>query len=293
MKKIDLEPSFRRLLPALPRQEPSTKDSTAVSTFKECKRKYFYRMVLGRSKPEGEWTSVFAWGSAVHKFLEHLYAGDDVATSTQEGLKIFRAPTHRNFEFQTKERLMQTFIKLFKFYTEEKSRRNVEVIGVEQPFNVIFPDGNVVGGRFDQIIKWNGRIWLRDWKTTSKRIDWWRKALEPNDQATRYIFGMSCLQFGQDKNGYPTKVIDGVLFTAIQNMKTNEAHIEAAPSSRNLWQLKKWMDDQMHIHGEMDRCRDADIWPMNEKACFMCEYKEVCNAPSEAAMEGMLKTHFL
>jgi hypothetical protein len=25
----------------------------------------------------------------------------------------------------------------------------------------------------------------------------------------------------------------------------------------------------------------------------MCEYKEVCNAPSEAAMEGMLKTHFM
>lgn len=290
---IDLPITERKFLPTLPRNEPRTKDSTAVKGFKKCPRYYFYRFVLGRTKPEGQWGSVFAFGSAVHKFLEVLYETGDVAHATQEGLKLFRSPTHKSFEFQTKERFIQTCVALFNKYNEEQSKKIVEVIAIEQPFVLKFPDGNDVGGRFDQIIKWNGRIWLRDWKTTSKQLQYWKKGLEPNDQAIRYIYGMSCLQFGQDAQGYPNKVIDGVLFTAIYNAKTVGPQIENVPSSRTLGQVKRWVDDQMYVHRMMDMCREADVWPQNEDSCSFCDFQEVCNQSTEAGMVNMLKTAYV
>lgn len=282
----------RKLLPTLERFEPTNKDSTAVKTWKECPRKYFLRMVLGRSKPEGENASVFAWGTAIHKFLEILYMTGDVGEATQTAIKLYKPPTKPKFDFQTKDRLLKNFIALAAFYQEEKSKKNIEVLSIEEPFNVRFKDGHIIGGRLDQLIKWNGRVWVRDWKTTSKMIQYWKTGLDPNDQAIRYIYAMSALTFGIDTNGYPNKVIDGVVFTAIQNMKSKEAHIESASVGKNITQVRKWIDDQVHVHKLMDMCREEDVWPMHETNCGFCDYRTVCTQSSESGMEYVLRTQF-
>lgn len=285
-------PAPRKLLPTLDRYEPTNMDSTAVKTFKECPRKYFLRMVLGRSKPEGENASVFAWGTAIHKFLEVLYQTGDSAAAVREGVKLWKPPTKPKFDFQTKERLLKNFIALAKFYEDEKSKGNIEVLGIEEPFNVRFPDGHIIGGRLDQRIKWSGRIWVRDWKTTSKMIQYWKTGLDPSDQAIRYIYAISALHFGIDHAGYPNKVIDGVLFTAIQNMKSKEAHVESISVGKNITQVKRWMDDQVYVHLMMKLCREADVWPMHETNCSFCDFRMVCTQSSESGMEFMLKTQY-
>lgn len=283
----------RKLLPTLPRFEPENMDHTATKCFKECPRKYFYRMVLGRTSPAGKWESVFAWGSSIHKFLEVLYETGDAGAATAAGLTIFRAPSNLSFEFQTKERLLINFAKLMKMYKEETSNGVIRVEAIEQPFNMVFVDGISIGGRFDQLIRWNGRTWIRDWKTTSKQIQYFKQGLEPNDQAIRYIYAASCLQHGVDENGYPNRVIDGVLFTAIYNTKTVGPEIQGIPSSRTLVQVRKWVDEQVFIHKQMAACREADVWPMHEVSCSFCDYRQVCTQPSEAAMENMLKSAYL
>lgn len=283
----------RKLLPTFDRYEPENKDSTAVKCFKECPRKYFYRMVLGRTKPEGEWASVFSWGSGLHKFLEVLYETGDSGAAMHAAIPFWKPPTKPTFNFQTKERFIENLVRLTSFYNEEKSRGNIEVIGIEQSFNVRFIDGHAIGGRFDQIIKSNGRITIRDWKTTSKMIKYWKTGLDPNDQAIRYIYAMSVLHFGQDENGYPNKVIDGVTFVAIQNMKSVKGHIESTTIGKNLTQVKKWMDDQVHVHRMMDYCREHDAWPMHETNCGFCDYRIVCTQSSEGGMKHMLDTQFI
>ena len=283
----------RKLLPTLPRFEPENMDHTATKCFKECPRKYFYRMVLGRTSPAGKWESVFAWGSAIHKFLEVLYETGDAGAAMQQGLTIFRAPSNPSFEFQSKERLITNFAKLLNMYKEETKNGVIRVEAIEQPFNMIFADGISIGGRFDQLIRWNGRTWIRDWKTTSKQLSYFKQGLEPNDQAIRYVYAASCLQHGMDENGYPNRVIDGVLFTAIYNTKTVVAEIQGVPSSRTLAQVRKWVDEQVFIHKQMAACREADVWPMHEVSCSFCDYRQVCTQPSEAAMENMLKSAYL
>lgn len=280
----------KRFLPTLQRYEPETADHSATKVFKECPRKYFYRMTLGRQLPEGKWKSVFAWGTAIHKYLEVLYQTGDAGQAAQESLPLWVYPTNPTFDWQTKERMIETFAALYKFYAEE---RNVEVLMIEQPWNVLFPDGVEVGGRVDQLIKSNGRLWLRDWKTSSKQLNYFKQGLEPNDQAIRYIYGISSLQFGQDENGYPNRVVDGVYFVHIYNTKTIKPTIQPVPVSRTLSQIRTWVDDQMFIHRQMDLCRTDDIWPMHEVSCGFCDYRMVCNAPSPGAMEHMLKNQYV
>jgi len=290
---------MNKFLPTLPRYEPENMDHTATKVFKECPRKYFYRMVLGRTLPEGKWASVFAWGSAVHKFLELYYSEDAEVRSTAalEALKIFRAPTNPSFDYQNKQQFMLAMGKLMKMVDEERRAGIIRVEANEQPFNIKFPDGKNVGGRFDQVIKWNGRMWIRDWKTTSKQLQYFKAGLDPNDQAIRYIYALSCLHFGMDEKGYPNKVVDGVLFSVIYLNKTIASkdrgpELSSVPSSRTLTQVKKWVDEQVFIHKQMQACRDADMWPMHEVSCGFCDYRQVCTQPSEASMENMLKNHF-
>jgi hypothetical protein len=283
----------RKFLPTLQRFEPETMDHTATKEFKKCPRSYFYRMILGRTSPEGKWASVFAWGSSIHKYLEVLYEDGDAGAAALAALPVYKSPTNPTFEWQSKERLLSTFAKLYKMYLEEKSNNVIRVEAIEQPFNICFPDGIPVGGRFDQVMKWNGRMWIRDWKTTSKQINYFKQGLEPNDQAIRYIYALSCLQFGQDEHGYPNKVIDGVLFVAIYNAKTVGPEIQPVPSSRSLTQVKKWVDEQVFLHKQMQLCRENDTWPMHEVNCTFCDFRQVCTQPSEPAMENMLKTHYV
>ncbi len=283
----------RKLLPNLPRFEPENMDHTATKCFKECPRKYFYRMVLGRTAPEGKWQSVFAWGSSVHKYLEVLYETGDAGAAMQAALPIFKSSTNPTFDFQTRERLIATFAKLLKMWQDETKNGVIKVEAIEQPFNILFPDGISIGGRFDQLIKWNGRTWIRDWKTSSKQLTYFKQGLEPNDQAIRYIYAASVLQHGLDENGYPNRVIDGVLFTVIYNTKTVGPDVQGVPSSRTMLQVRKWVDDQVFIHKQMKMCRDEDMWPMHEVSCSFCDFRQVCTQPSEAAMENTLKTQYL
>lgn len=283
----------RKLLPTLPRHEPTSMDHTATKCFKECERKYFYRMVLGRTAPEGEWEAVFAWGTSLHKFLEVLYETGDAGVAMQASEKLFKPPTKPSFMFQDKNRWVMTVVELTKFYLAEKAAGNIQVLAIEQPFHIVFPDGITIGGRFDQLVKWNNRVWIRDWKTTSKQENWFAQQLDPNDQAIRYIYAASSLTHGQQPDGIPTKVIDGVLFTAITNMKTVGPRVKPISSSRSITQVRQWVKEQMFIHRKMQTCREEDIWPMNEANCTFCDYRVVCSQSSEAAMESMLRGSFL
>lgn len=285
--------SERKLLPMLPRYEPISMDSTATGYFKECPRKYFYRMVLGRVVPVGEWESVFAWGTSIHKFAELIYTGMPIAEAWLEAEKLFKPPTKPKFMFQDKERWIETIIEFSRFFKNEIASNNIKSLGVEQPFSLSLPDGTQIGGRFDQLIQWNNRTWIRDWKTSSKAENYFAQSLDPNDQAIRYIYAASCLTYGVGDDMMPVKLVDGILFTALFNMKSVGPTIRPIAISRNMSQVKSWVKEQIFLYKYMDICREEDTWPMNEKACTYCEYRVVCTQSSEPAMEQMLKSAFL
>lgn len=290
----------RKFLPIFERSEPIIKDHTAVKQFMECKRKYFYRIVIGKQAKKTSLESIFAWGTAVHKFAEIYSVSFDLTAALTAADALYKKPVldkpaWAHLDMAT---FLRTLGKVQAFFDEEKRGGFIKTTAVEAPFNIELPDGNQIGGRMDAIIKFGGQTWVRDYKTTTKRLDYFRTGLDPNDQATRYVYGLSRLQGWNSKTQVNSAKANGVEFVLIGNeapTKTSPkgTKIEKVSISRSNDQLVSFEEQQMHIHKMIDLCREVDEWPMEPTNCTWCDYQQVCRAPTEGSMKEKLKTDFV
>jgi len=288
------------LYPSLPRFQPKTFDHSTVKLAKECFRKYFYRIILGRTTNKSKYQAVFDFGSAYHKFREVLelsYAdSNNQLVAYGEALKAISemrlSPGEGKYEFYTRQRLIETCNVAFEHWKNEKNAGRIKVLAVEQPFNVQLPDGKFISGRADQIVEWNGAVWGRDFKTKSKQQLYFDATLDPNDQATRYIYMESKLHFG-DKAIENGKFIKGIIFEVIQNTKTTKPKIYSTLITKNQFQLKQWEKEQVFFHTLIAQCQEQDVWPMCESSCSFCDFAKVCKAPSEASQENILRNDYI
>ena len=285
--------------PGLPRYQPKTYDSSTIKLAKECFRKYFYRIVLGRVPFKSKYQTIFDFGSAYHKFREiiekEFLKGSPPEVCFGMGLKAISSiklvPGEGKYEFLTRQRLIETCQVAFEWWKGEKEKGIIKVLAVEQPFNIQLPNGKFIGGRADQIIEWRGKVWGRDFKTTSKMSNYFNMTLDPNDQATRYVYMESKLHYGNEAitNG---KHIDGIIFEVIQNTKTTSPKIYNALVTKNQFQLESWERDELFIHRILEMCEAEDTYPMCEITCSFCDYAKVCKAPSESSQENILRNEY-
>lgn len=270
------------------RHEPLVKDHTAMIAAKTCLRKFFYQIVIGKVPNE---TAIYlTWGSSYHKFREVLELTKDVAEAMKAGLEIWDKgqgadpPVGTKWEFLTKARLLASFKAGYEWWCTEKKQGKIEVIAVEQPFNIQLPDGSYNGGRADQIIKLNGVCYGRDFKTTSKEGSFYSRGLEPNDQFTRYTYSEGKLTGMR---------VQGQLVEVLYNSKKDGPKISTYITTRSEYQLKQWEKEAIFMNKILDMCREEDTWPMEEAACAFCPYHSVCKAPSEGAMMAKLDSEYV
>lgn len=289
----------RRFLPTLERREPLIKDHSATKIFKECPRKYFYRIVVGRKLHNPTLKVIFDWGNAVHMLMEKLYEYEgDFQRAFTVALKIYSPPPpDSKWKHLDIQRFGMTCKLLYEFYLAEQNAGQVEVKGIEQPFNITLPDGTQIGGRFDQIFTRNGRLLVRDWKTTTKQTSWFLPSLNPNDQATRYAYAASRLA-GWSRETPARGKIDGIEFVVIENQSPTKSDNKAPKLSTNLipksiHELLDWELDQMFIYKQMEFCRQEDIWPMHEHNCTWCDYRSVCRQQTDGSREWELKSNYV
>src|SRR4051812_48641642 len=76
MKLIEHLQANIKFLPGLSRHEPFFQDSSARKVFFDCRRKYFYKVVLGRVPHTNNNQLILDWGTAYHKFREILELKD-------------------------------------------------------------------------------------------------------------------------------------------------------------------------------------------------------------------------
>ena len=303
-----LPPEQRKLMAKYPRFEPRIKDSTSIRTFKTCPRKFFYEIVLGRVPTEEP--PYFAWGSAYHKFREALElsygfgheapskfdepkANEAFVFATQAGMAYWKKygkpqDPESKFSFMTNERLMKSFIHAFRHWSREKQQGRIQVIAVEQAFNVKLADGSSTSGRFDQIVRWNSKVWGRDFKTSSTDSGFYSRRLEPNDQFTRYTLSQGKL-IGEQVQGQFVEL----LYNANPTKKdTKGPAIIELTTSRTKYQLDQFEKEQGTINKMIKICREEDNWPMFDPACPFCPFHSVCTKPTEEGMMAQLETHF-
>lgn len=277
----------KRFMAKYERHEPLVRDHTSIITFKTCKRKYFLKIVLG-FRPK-QTPTYFAFGSAYHKFREVLEKTSDVAQAISAAITYWQKNgtepiVGTKWAHLTGARLMASCKEAYKFWQKERANGTVKVIAVEQFFQVTLSDNKtVIGGRADQILRWNGKLWGRDFKTSSKMGKFYDRTLEPNNQFTLYTVAESKLS---------SERVLGQLVEVMYNTKEEGPKVVPLMTSRTEDQLNAWEKDMIFYTKIMDMCRNEDCYPMEESHCPYCEFHSVCKAPSEGAMMGQLEYNF-
>jgi len=269
------------------RVEPPILDSSAAQTFKRCPRHYFYRYVLGfRPKEEPPY---FRFGSAYHRFREVLQKTDSLKEALVAANHIFRSkggdpPVGTQWEYLTELRLFKSCALAFERREKEKKIGAITVVASEQIFNVELRDGSRRGGRADEMVRWNGQLWGRDFKTSSKMGKFYERTLEPNDQFSCYTFAETKLA------GEPVR---GQIVELLYNTKTQGPEIHQFLATRTETQLANWEDQQIFWGMFLNTCRMNDVWPQNENACYNCPFHSVCKSATEGTMMNRLEQDYV
>lgn len=280
---MEIFPSpVKKFLPQFERQEPLARDHSATRVAKDCYRKYFYSMVLGfREKTTPEF---FAFGTAYHKFRE-LLESKPIPEAIEGGLALMPEdpPVGSKYDFLTKARLIKTMERALETWSAEKKLKKVEVIAVEQDFAITTDSGMIISGKIDQILRIGRQYWIRDFKTSSKTDVYYQRGLEPNDQVTRYTWAVSKLI---------SAPVMGAMFEVVFNNKKAGPTIKQFSTSRSPWQFEQWLREQEELEVLLARCRETDIWPMNENNCSYCPFHIVCSQATEQSIAAQLTNHF-
>lgn len=296
-----ITPPLIKFMPQFTRHEPAARDPSTRKVFKKCPKKYFFQVVLGFKPPAQNFYMSF--GSCYHKFrevlereyAEHRAAGKNHNEASEEALlvalyiateKMWKGnpPLGTKNDYLTKDRLIKSCRVAYDKWKVEKEQKHTEVLGTEQAFDLFFKDGKTrSGGKIDQIIRWIGKPWIRDFKTTGKDEGYYKRLITPNDQFSAYIWGGSKLM---NEDVYGLKV--EVLF----NSKTAGPKIYELTATRTKSQLERWENGQMKWEEVIAECRKDDTWPENEDQCSWCEFHSVCEKPTEAAQAAWLQGNF-
>lgn len=278
---------LKRFMTKYERYEPAVRDHTSLITAKTCKRKYFLKIVLG-FRPK-QTPSYFAFGSAYHKFREVLEKTSKVEDAISAAITYWskhgtEPQVGTRWEFLTGGRLLASCKAAFTHWQKERAAGQMKVIAVEQFFQVTLSDGKtVIGGRADQILRWNGKLWGRDFKTSSKMGKFYDRTLEPNNQFMLYTVAESKLSGER---------VLGQLVEVMYNTDKEGPKVVPLMTSRTEDQTNEWEQDIIFYERLLAMCREADRYPMEESQCPFCEFHSVCKAPSEGAMMGQLESNF-
>ena len=307
--KMELEPVIKRTFMAkLERYEPLIRGSTAMRAWKTCQRLYFLTVVTGHT-PKEQAIPLY-WGTTYHHFryiLELRYgvgvdapkkfdegrATEAYAEAAQQGLAMWKkaglsAAPGTKFEFMTAERLLKSFMVAYKHWMKEKLQGRIEVVAIEQVLNCQLADGTWTNMRADQLIRWNSKLWGRDFKATTKNSDFFARGLEPNDQFTRYTL-IESRASGEVVQGQFVELMWNAKPT---KYKTNGPEIFELTTSRTPQQLAVWEHEQTIINEQLAINRKHDIWPMEEIACAFCPFHSVCTKQTENGMMAQLEMHY-
>lgn len=311
----------RKVWPQLERFEPLLQDHTAMNLLDQCDWKYFLRIVLGFTPTESKYQNLLDAGSAYHKFREVLersfircasckhpphigicnskdcscssYAPEqnlDVCygEAMKPVMKCDIAPARDpKYEYMDKGALITCCDFAYEHWVLEKKKGVIRVVAIEQPFNLQLPDGSYTAGRADQIIDWNGD-WGRDFKFTGKWTEFFKRTLDPREQGTRYTYSESELL---------GRRVEGVVFEGLHHSFTKSGglkiSIESHFVSKTDSQLRRWLDDKIHINRQLEINRQYDHWPMRTSNCEYCDFARVCRKPNDRSMLAELETYFV
>lgn len=256
-------------------------DSTSLNTFKECPRKYYYRIVLGKATRERSVHLDF--GIWLHSAVEHYHhlraINYDHARALRAALKrtlVLTKGWTSDDPYKNRMTLARTLVNYLDGVAQNDPAETVLLANgkpaVELSFRFQLPDAPdfLYCGHMDRLASYAGKIHVFDLKST-KRALWtgFFDQFTPHNQMTGYILGGK-ITFHQPVAG---AIIDG----AQVGVTFNRFARGMAPRPPEV--LEEWLSATAYWVKLAAQYAEQDFWPMNESSCdkfFGCEFRTVC-----------------
>lgn len=273
-------------------------DSTSLSSFVTCPRKYYYSILQGWTSELRSVHLIFGghYATALEHYHKHRAGGighDDALLQvvrealintwdhelTESGERIEGSGKPQDWLHNSKTR--DTLIRSIVWYLEEFKEDPMKTVilsdgraAVEYSFSIDLDDTYVYCGHIDRLVTYGDGddIYVLDQKTTGSQITpRFFDGYSPDYQMTGYTWA------GQIIFQMPVKgvVIDAayiaVGFTAFGRQ----------PVTRSARQLEEFREEVLHYIGLAKQCHETGYYPMNRTACGNyggCEFRKVCSA---------------
>ena len=272
-------------------------DSSKLTTYMSCPRKYFFRYLLGWHPSSANNHLVF--GSAWHVALEHLHQNEMSPKSVLEAQVMFLEYYRQTFPPETDELFApktpaNAFTSIEDYATKYRHECDeYEVLYTELGGIVLVSDTRTMTFKCDAILRArNDNIIGLDQKTTGRKFSDWGDHWTLSTQMLTYLHALKCLY--PDENA--EMLVRQATFYSVdkRNGKQRPTDFDEQPIGKSDAQMQAWLErtnqwiDRMQI--DMDILMNEDntdnsvmrSYPQNDTACFnfgrRCEFFDFCNA---------------
>lgn len=266
--------------------------NSEISTFKDCRRKWWLGYYRGLRKSEVKFSGPLALGTRVHKALELYYNEpkkgllahwSDLVAHDRELLEAeWRDDTDFNNEAELGRIMLEGFLE---WNAEEGIDAELEIVSNEERMSIPMLDGRVeLMAKIDQRVrrKVDGVRLFRDWKTTANFSDLTRGA-QLNEQFLTYQVIEAAQKDEKER-------CEGALVTMLKKVKRTAS---ARPpfydqmeirhnvfALRNFWaRLHGELGDMMAARDALDSGHDHQqvVYPRPSRDCnWKCEFVAIC-----------------
>lgn len=264
-------------------------DSSKISCFQHCPRKYFFKYVLGLGSDSPNHNLEFgqAWHDAMEVLLQlykknnNVYDPSMVEPAIGAFEKHYRKYFDEETDLDTPKNPGRARIALLE-YMNEYHRDNFDVIGTEQYFKVNLGNDRILVGKLDAPIQeQDGKVQVLEHKTTSWAQSSWSEQWPNKIQITNYSL-IGFILFEKFKG----LIINGAKFFPKNNafervyVRKNHDSLEDSLSTVSFWIDLIFMNFEMMAKTKED-AKVMNSFPRNGESCIMfntaCQFKHFCD----------------
>lgn len=277
-------------------------DSTSLGLFKECPRKYYYRMVRQLAPNSINLNLEFGgiYASSLECYHKSRFANQHDQAVRDAVLLALKLSVNYDPPGETKKtryNLLRTIIWYLDEFGEADNCKTVIVGGVpaiEQTFMFELPTypedypehHYTLCGHMDRLVEFMDQYYVQDQKTTGGALgSYYFNQYSPGNQMSLYSVAGKIVF---------NKPVRGVIVDAAQIM-VGFTEFGRGIVDRSEGVLEEWLDDAQYWIDRAHWCAVNDKWPLNDMSCHKysgCEFRSNVCTKDPSVRESFLKTHF-
>lgn len=279
-------------------------DHSSASTFRACPRKYFLNYVRNIAPRHG--STALRYGTCWHAALEEFYrtmqanGWTKVEEAISNGIVAASKAWDKEgelFDFYDDYRTMENLAQSMVLYADNFFYdAELEVIELENEFEIEIGDETLFTGRVDMILRMSGALWPVEHKSTSQSLSLQQSRLHRSAQMIGYYYAAK-RQYDEHVGGI---LVNMHQLTASKSKKTEKygkprIDFSRVPQVYTMQDISNWLTMMQETAHRIRLAKENELFPMNFDACYnygRCPYTSLCEAPEES-QESLIAQQYI